>query len=110
MNKSVSILSEDSVFKGDLEENGDVRLEGAFIGTVNSKGKVTIGKNGKIEANIEAKDIEVGGKLVGNIKAKSSVKLNAGCSLEGDISVPVGNISIEEGTYFDGTCHMETPK
>ena len=107
---NISVLSKDSTFKGTLEENGDVRLEGYFEGTVRAKGKVTVGKTGKIKANIEAKQVEIGGELIGNITATSAVKLNEGCSLKGDIMVPQGGLSIEEGTLFDGTCHMENKK
>ena len=107
---NISVLSKDSTFKGTLEENGDVRLEGVFEGTVIAKGKVTVGKTGKIQADIKAKQVEIGGELIGNITATATIKLNEGCSLKGDIIVPHGGLSIEEGTYFDGASHMEKPK
>lgn len=107
---NISVLSKDSDFNGKLKENGDVRIEGKFEGTVVAKEKITIVKTGEVKADITAKHVEIGGRLVGNISASNSVKLNSGCKLIGDISVLAGNICIEEGSYFDGTCHMENNK
>ncbi|HZX62631.1 MAG TPA: polymer-forming cytoskeletal protein, partial [Bacteroidales bacterium] len=49
---SINLLSSGTVVKGEIKLNGDFRLDGSFIGTINCKGKVVVGPTGSIEGEI----------------------------------------------------------
>ena len=49
---SINLLSAGTVVKGEIKVNGDFRLDGCFIGTINCKGKVVVGPTGNIEGEI----------------------------------------------------------
>ena len=70
-------------------------------GSINLAGnRVTIGRNGVVAANINAREIVVLGKVRGNITASDRVDIRSDGSLTGD--VVAARISIEDGAYFKG--------
>jgi cytoskeletal protein CcmA (bactofilin family) len=62
--------------------------------------------NTKVTGDIEAEDIKIAGKVVGNVSAKSSVTLKENAVVVGNVSCAV--ISIEAGAKIDGNFKMIT--
>jgi cytoskeletal protein CcmA (bactofilin family) len=70
-------------------------------GSINLSGnRVTVGRNGVVAANINAREIVVLGKVRGNLTASDRVDIRSDGSLTGD--VVAARISIEDGAYFKG--------
>ena len=70
-------------------------------GSINLAGnRVTVGRNGVVSANINAREIVVLGKVRGNLTASDRVDIRSDGSLTGD--VVAARISIEDGAYFKG--------
>jgi cytoskeletal protein CcmA (bactofilin family) len=61
---------------------------------------VTVGRNGVVSANINAREIVVLGKVRGNLTASDRVDIRSDGSLTGD--VVAARISIEDGAFFKG--------
>jgi cytoskeletal protein CcmA (bactofilin family) len=61
---------------------------------------VTIGRNGVVAANINAREIVILGKVRGNLTASDRVDIRSDGSLTGD--VVAARISIEDGAFFKG--------
>lgn len=101
---SINLIGSGTVIKGDVRSNGDIRIDGTVIGSIQSKGKVVIGPTGNIEGEIDC----VNGDSSGIIKAKVTVKellsLKASSKLTGDIIT--NKLAIEPGAVFSGTCSM----
>jgi len=96
-----SIIGEGTKFRGDFELNGLLRIDGVFEGTIESQGKVLVGRNGTAVSNkIEGKTIIIGGKVTGNITASESITILATGSVEGDIATP--RLVAEEGVMING--------
>ena len=92
--------------KGDLIGNEDLTIEGKLEGRIFLKDhNLTIGENGNIKADVQAKGVVVIGKLVGNITAQDKVELAATGSMRGDISAP--RVMITDGARFRGSIDME---
>ncbi len=91
-----------SVFvKGELSGSEDLYLDGRVEGTIALKGNsLTVGPNGQVKANVEAKGVMIQGKLEGNIQASERVELRKSAVVTGDISTQ--RIAIEEGAYLKG--------
>jgi cytoskeletal protein CcmA (bactofilin family) len=70
-------------------------------GSINLSGnRVTVGRNGVVAANINAREIVVLGKVRGNLTASDRVDIRSDGSLTGD--VVAARISIEDGAFFKG--------
>jgi cytoskeletal protein CcmA (bactofilin family) len=99
-----NILSETKI-TGNIETNGDFRIDGIIEGNVNSKGKVVIGANGLIKGEVNCAFAEISGTLEGKIIVSELLSLKSTSKITGDIKI--GKLSIEPGAYFSGTCTME---
>jgi cytoskeletal protein CcmA (bactofilin family) len=94
------------VIKGDLQGSEDLTIEGQVQGTIELKENVlTIGPNGRIEAQIFAKTVIILGHVHGNVTASEKVDIRDGASMEGDVSSP--RVSIAEGAQFRGSVDMQ---
>ena len=97
-----SIIGEGTVFKGEFDLNGLLRIDGTFTGEIRTEGKVLIGQKGQANCNIRAGEVVIGGKVRGNINARERITLLSTGELIGNISTP--RLVIEEGVIFDGKC------
>jgi cytoskeletal protein CcmA (bactofilin family) len=89
------------VIKGELSGAEDLYLDGQVEGSISLKGgNLTVGPNGQVRANVDAKGIIVQGKLEGNLQASDRVELRKSAVVTGDIATR--RISIEEGAYLQG--------
>jgi cytoskeletal protein CcmA (bactofilin family) len=94
----MSLIAENVSVAGDIASDGDIQLDGAVQGDVHV-GHLSIGETGQVEGLIEADAVEVRGRVVGAINARS-VKLFASACVEGDISH--AQLAIEAGAQFTG--------
>src|ERR1700688_3388386 len=89
------------VIKGEATGSESLYIDGRVQGSISLAGnRVTIGRNGVVAANINAREIVVLGKVRGNITASDRVDIRSDGSLTGD--VVAARISIEDGAYFKG--------
>jgi cytoskeletal protein CcmA (bactofilin family) len=89
------------VIKGELSGSEDLYLDGQVEGSILLKGNnLTIGPNGQVKANVDAKGITVQGKLEGNCQASERMDLRKSAIVLGDVTTK--RIAIEEGAYLKG--------
>ncbi len=101
---SVNLIGGGTTITGDVNSNGDIRIDGNLVGNLNTKGKIIIGASGKIEGNIICQNADLFGQIKGNIKVAELLSLKASANLNGDIDT--NKLSIEPGANFTGTCSM----
>jgi cytoskeletal protein CcmA (bactofilin family) len=97
-----SIIGEGTRFKGELEVNGLVRIDGDFLGTIRTPGKILVGLNGRARCNIYAESVVVGGVVLGNIYCTDRVIILSTGIMLGSIHAP--RLVVEEGVVLNGTC------
>jgi cytoskeletal protein CcmA (bactofilin family) len=89
------------VIKGEVTGSEALYIDGRVEGSINLAGnRVTVGRNGVVAANINAREIVVLGKVRGNLTASDRVDIRSDGSLTGD--VVAARISIEDGAFFKG--------
>jgi len=72
------------VICGEVKGNEDLILDGRVEGTVTLiEGRLTVGPNANVSADLSAKDVLIQGRVHGNITASGRVELRAGCNVEG---------------------------
>ena len=89
------------VIKGEVTGSESLYIDGRVEGSINLSGnRVTVGRNGVVAANINAREIGVLGKVRGNVTASDRVDIRSDGSLTGDVIA--ARISIEDGAFFKG--------
>jgi cytoskeletal protein CcmA (bactofilin family) len=97
-----SIIGEGSEFKGEFKINGLLRIDGDFRGTIETGGKVLIGRTGQAITDIKARLVVVGGIVKGNIFASERVIFLSTGKITGNIITP--SLVMEDGVAFEGNC------
>lgn len=89
------------VLSGEITGSESLFVDGKVEGSINLPGnRVTVGRNGKVNASITAREIVVLGKIRGNVTASDRVDIRADGALIGDVTA--ARISIEDGAFFKG--------
>lgn len=94
-----------TTIKGELITNSDIRIDGTHIGTLNVKGKVVLGPDGRIEGEINCKNAEIQGNIKANLKVEELLSLKATAKIQGEIIT--NKIAIEPGAKISGTINMD---
>jgi len=96
--KSISI-------KGDLTGNEDMVIEGKVDGKVElPNNQLTIGANGTVRAELNAKAVVVVGRVTGNVNGTERVEIQATGVVDGDVTSP--RLVVAEGAVLNGAIHM----
>lgn len=103
-NKSIDINAE---MQGSLifREPVNLKINGQFKGTLDTKGTLTIGSTAQVEANINGENIIIAGKVTGDVLANKMLVLMPTAVLRGNIITP--KLNIVEGAMFQGRCQMQ---
>ena len=97
----VAHIGKSVIIKGELSGSEDVYLDGEVEGSIQLHDhSLTIGPNGHIRANINAKEVVIHGKVDGNVTGSQRVELRKSAILVGDIATQ--RILIEDGAFFKG--------
>jgi cytoskeletal protein CcmA (bactofilin family) len=96
-----------SIFiKGDLAGEEDLVIEGRVEGKVDLKQhNVTIGKNGRVKADVFGRVVTVEGEVDGNVFAQEQAVLRQSGAVRGNITSP--RVTLEDGSRFKGSIDME---
>lgn len=97
-----AIIGRSLILKGELSANEDLLIEGQFEGTVNLQDHcLTVGANGKVKAEINARQVIILGSVNGNVNAREKIEVRRTGNVVGDLTS--ASVSIEEGAYFKGS-------
>src|SRR6266567_9605786 len=97
-----STIGKSLLIKGEITGSESLYIEGKVEGSIDLPGdRVTVGRNGRVSANIAAQDIVVLGELLGNCKASDHLDIRSKGSLFGDVIV--SRISVEDGAFLTGS-------
>jgi cytoskeletal protein CcmA (bactofilin family) len=87
-----------------LKVQGMARIDGCVEGEIYGSDLIQVGKDGKIEATVKAKDIVAQGPLRGDFVAQRKLQLLAPATLEGKMDAPI--FLLEEGVFVNGMLKM----
>jgi cytoskeletal protein CcmA (bactofilin family) len=102
------LLGAGAHFEGLLVLHGAARIDGTMRGRVLGADILYVGEHGSVEARIDAEEVVVAGRIVGDVTASRRVELQPTARVSGRLTAP--RISFAEGCEFDGPCNAgETP-
>ncbi|MBZ5704280.1 MAG: polymer-forming cytoskeletal protein [Acidobacteriia bacterium] len=93
------------VIKGEVTGGESLYIDGRVEGTINlNDNRVTIGRNGSVAANINAREVVIMGKVTGNIECTDRLDIRSEGSLTGDVVTQ--RISVEDGAFLKGSVQV----
>ncbi len=91
--------------RGELSGNEDLTIDGRIEGKIVLKDhNLTIGTNGRINAEIRAKSVIVNGEVIGDIVADDKIEIAPSGSVQGDLCAP--RVALADGSSFKGSIDM----
>lgn len=100
----INMIGVGTIITGDINSNGDLRIDGTLKGSVATEGKVVLGKNGVIEGDVVCNNADIAGEIKAKITVSQLLTLKLTAKLKGDIIT--NKLSIEPGAVFSGSCSM----
>lgn len=97
-------LDRGSTFRGELEFEDTMRVDGRFIGKITSKNELIVGDSANIEGEIFVGSVAISGTVRGKIKVTGRVEIHRNGRVYCDLETPA--LIIEEGAIFEGNCVM----
>ena len=100
------VIGEHTEFNGNINAEGNVRIDGQLIGDVKSNGEVFVGSNSTITGDVTSSQLTISGVVQGEVKVIGELKITETGNLVGDILV--SSFIINKGGTFKGNCSINT--
>jgi len=101
----MATIGQSIVFKGELTGDEDLEIEGHVDGVVQlANHQLTIGANGRLKAEVNAKSIIVIGQVIGDLIATERIEVHATGAVTGDLRAP--RLAVQEGAVLNGSVDM----
>lgn len=101
-----SLVGKTLLVKGDIFSEDEVLIEGRIQGKITVKNRVVIGRDGVVEAEIEAREVVIKGKVTGNVRGSQRVEIVPAGILHGNIHAP--RVVIADSGIFEGNIEMRS--
>ncbi len=106
--QEINILNAGTSIVGDLNSEGDLRIDGTVKGSITVKNKLVLGPSSKVDGNVKAANCDVQGTVNGNISIEDLLTVKATAKIIGDIKSQ--RLVIESGAEFNGNSQMGVSK
>ena len=103
---TINRISVGTIIKGEIVSSSDIRIDGTFDGKVQSNGRVVIGESASVKGDIVCENLDLWGKVDGNVYVKDTLSLKQGCTVNGNVHIR--RFCVELGSTFNGNCKMIT--
>ena len=105
--KEQAIIGPSISIKGTLAGKEDLMIQGRVEGRIDLKNNnITVGKSGRIKADIYGKVISIEGEVRGNLVGEEKIVLRQSGRVRGDMRAP--RINLEDGARFKGNVAMDS--
>lgn len=101
----VTRIGKSIMIKGEVSGSENTYLDGELEGSVGLlDGSLSVGPNGRIRADLQARNIVIQGRVDGNLYGLERVELKKSAVFVGDIYTP--RIAIEDGAFLQGNVRI----
>jgi cytoskeletal protein CcmA (bactofilin family) len=95
-----TVLFADSAVSGKLSYNLPVKIDSRFTGEVKASDLLVLGPNAQVDAHISARQLQLEGKLMGDVRVIECFEIMPGGYFKGELKA--GEIRIHPGAVFEG--------
>ncbi|MCK4562069.1 MAG: polymer-forming cytoskeletal protein [Flavobacteriaceae bacterium] len=100
-----NIIAKNTSLVGDINSDGDFRVDGKIEGTIKTTGRVVIGKEGIVTGTIDCVNADIEGTFSGKLLVDEILSLKNTATISGEVTL--GKLSVEPGATFNATCTMK---
>jgi cytoskeletal protein CcmA (bactofilin family) len=100
------VLSAGVSIVGSVKFKSELVIDGEVEGSIDSGGRLTVGKNARIKGEVRTRSVTVYGTIEGNVTAVERCELHSGCTLRGDIEAP--RLVVDEDATFLGSAKISS--
>lgn len=101
-----AVIAAGIVIRGEVSGEEDLVINGRVEGNVSLPlSRVTVGAEGRVQANIHARAIDVHGAVEGDLRGDEQVSVRATGDVMGNISAP--RVALADGARFRGAIDMD---
>jgi cytoskeletal protein CcmA (bactofilin family) len=105
--KERALIGTSIEIKGDLRGAEDLHIEGRIDGKIElPQCSVTVGKSGRVNADITSRTIVVMGEVNGDMFGEEQIILRPSSTVHGNLFAP--RVTLEDGAKFKGSIDMTT--
>lgn len=90
--------------EGDFVSEGNIRVEGAVTGSVDTKQDLLVGRDAEITASVTARNATISGTLHGDLKVEDQLELTETARIDGDIEAKV--LTVAPGATLQGKLNI----
>lgn len=92
--------------KGEISGAESLYIDGRVQGTINiPDNRVTIGRNGNVTADVNAREVVIMGKVQGNVICSDRLDIRSDGAVTGDVVTQ--RISVEDGAILKGSVQVQ---
>ena len=95
-----TVLFPDSSVSGKLSYNLPVKIDSRFSGEIKANDLLVVGSNAQVDAHIFARQLQVEGRLVGNVQVVGCFEILPGGRFQGEFKA--GELKIHPGAVLEG--------
>jgi len=96
-----SLIAAGAVFRGDLEFQGAVQIDGKVLGDLlTEQGLVRVSAEGQVEGEVRAPHVVIDGEIIGDVYASQHVELGAKARVRGNLYY--GLMEMAMGAQIEG--------
>ena len=100
----INKIAAGTVVVGDVNADGDFRVEGKIIGNLVCSSRLVVSETGYIEGKVDARNITVEGEIRGNVITRDLLQIDKTGKIYGDIYTQ--KLVVQVGATFTGGSFM----
>ena len=101
-------IVEGTQIQGNIHSPGDIRIDGHVKGNLSVGGKLVVGPTGAVDGEVRAQEASLAGRVMGKVEIKGLTSLLQSANVQADLNT--GQLAVESGAQFTGTCVMANRK
>ncbi|HEY5054924.1 MAG TPA: polymer-forming cytoskeletal protein [Acidobacteriaceae bacterium] len=103
--ENATVIGKSVTIRGELSGQEDLYMDGVLEGTISlSEARLTIGPNARVQADLQAHDIVIYGRVDGKVRAEGRIELRNSAAVRGDLFAE--RLSIEENATVKGRVEL----
>jgi len=99
-----TVIAPGTSISGSITLQGPASILGSIEGSIQASGKLDIGHDATVNAEVQADAITLDGHITGNVNASDRLELSASAVLQGDVNAKT--LIVSEGASFTGHCRV----
>ncbi len=100
-----TVIGKSVVIQGQLSGSEDLYMDGQIEGSITLQdGRLTVGPNARVKADLKVRDAIVFGHVEGNVRASGRIEMRQSSSIIGDLFA--ARLSVEENAVIRGRVEL----